>query len=90
MRNATVAVDDTTSSNPLPFCCQVLRQAVKNDPRDFRTVRLYGELLQRLGFAREAKEQLNRTDQLEGVGGAKSAVSASTADTRDRMRFQGQ
>jgi len=53
---------------------QVIRQAVKNDPRDFRTVREYGQLLQRLGFAREAKEQLKRADQLEGIGGNKSAA----------------
>eukprot|EP00656_Telonema_subtile_P050736 TRINITY_DN6653_c0_g1_i3.p1 TRINITY_DN6653_c0_g1~~TRINITY_DN6653_c0_g1_i3.p1 ORF type:complete len:691 (+),score=205.46 TRINITY_DN6653_c0_g1_i3:122-2194(+) len=46
---------------------QVLRQAVKNGVRDFRTVREYGKLLQRLGFEKEAKAQIDKADQLEGV-----------------------
>lgn len=51
---------------------QVLRQAVKNDARDFRTVREYGLLLERLGFERESKEQLARADQLENGGSKQS------------------
>jgi len=57
----------------------VLRQAEKNDPRDFRTVRDLAKMLERGGKKKESAEKHARADVLDGTASAAKAPLAGSS-----------
>jgi len=62
----------------------IMRQAEKNDPRDFRTVRDLAKMLERAGKTKEAAEKNARADVLDGSAGraVKNNKPGSSDDPR--------